>query len=130
MKNVPFSIVDDVRESGNLFTNLTTFLAYDRQRKDVYFNRIGTPNLSDRFETAISPKQAISRLKQLGYLKNKNAPNKLFFKHVPTGQQLSIAVNNTGVLIGSHFLAADDAPVSYLTDTRQLLNELLCEEVV
>lgn len=128
MKNVPFSIVDDARGNGNLFTNLTTYLAYDSQRKDVYFERNGTSKLGDRFETAITPQQAILRLKQLGYLTKKNAPNKLVFKHGPTGQNLSIAVNNTGVLIGSHFLAADDAPVSYLSDTRQLLNELLCEE--
>lgn len=128
MKSVPFSIVNDAAENGNLFTNLTTFLAYDSLRKDVYFERNGTPKLSDRFESAITPQQAISRLKQLGYLNKKDTSNKLFFKHGPTGQNLSIAVNNTGVLIGSHFLAADDAPVSYLTDTRQLLNELLCEE--
>lgn len=128
MKNVPFSIVDDARESGNLFTNLTTFLAYDSQTKDVYFERNGMPKLSDRFERAITPKQAIVRLKQLGLLNNKSTQNKLFFKHGPTGQNLSIAVSKAGVLIGSHFLAADDAPVSYLSDTRRLLNELLCEE--
>jgi hypothetical protein len=128
MKNVPFSIVDDVRDNGNLFTNLTTFLAYDSQKKDVYFERNGMPKLGDRFEMAITPEQAIIRLKQLGLLSSKNTQNKLFFKHEPTGQNLSIAVNNTGVLIGSYFLAADDAPVSYLSDTRQLLNKLLCEE--
>lgn len=128
MKNVPFSIIHDARENGSLFTNLTTFLAYDSQKKDVYFERNGTPKLSDRFEMAITPKQAISRLKQLGLLTGLNTQNKVFFKHGPTGQNLSIAVNTTGVLIGSHFLAADDAPVSYLSDTRQLLNELLCEE--
>lgn len=128
MKDVPFSIIDDVRENVNLFTNLTTFLAYDRKHKDVYFERNGMPKLSDRFEMAITPQQAISRLKGLGLLGKKNTQNKLFFKHGPTGQNLSIAVNNTGVLIGSHFLAADDAPVSYLSDTRKLLNELLCEE--
>ena len=128
MKNAPFSIVNDVRENCNLFTNLTTFLAYDRENKDVYFERNGTPKLSDRFETAITPQQAISRLKELGLLNKQSKQNKLFFKHGPTGQNLSIAVNNTGVLIGSHFLAADDAPVSYLSDTRKLLNELLCEE--
>lgn len=127
MKNVPFSIVDDACGNSSLFTNLTTFLAYDNLRKDVYFERSGTPKINDRFEMAITPQQAIVRLKQLGYLKKKNAPNKLVFNHVPTGQQLSIAVNTSGVLIGSHFLAADDAPVSYLSDTCQLLNELLCE---
>lgn len=127
MKNVPFSIIDDVRENGNLFTNLTTYLAYDSQKKDLYFERNGTLKLDDRFEMAITPKQAISRLKQLGYLTKNGSENELFFKHGPTGQNLSIAVNKTGVLIGSHFLVADDAPVSYLTDTRKLLNELLCE---
>ncbi len=127
MKNVPFSIINDTQESVNLFTNLTTFLAYDRKNKDVYFERNGTPKLTDRFEVAITPQQAIARLRELGFLRQDNIPNKLCFKHEPTGQNLSIAINNTGLLIGSHFLAADDAPVSYLSDTRQLLNELLCE---
>lgn len=127
MKNVPFSIINDTHESVNLFTNLTTFLAYDRKNKDVYFERNGVPKLTDKFEVVITRQRAIARLRELGFLRKDNAPNKLCFKHEPTGQNLSIAISKTGLLIGSHFLAADDAPVSYLSDTRQLLNELLCE---
>lgn len=128
MKNVPFSIIENPNHATGLFTNLTTFLAYDRQKKDVYFERTAPAAVNDRFETAVTPKQAIARLKAMGFLKGK-ANNQVMFEHGPTGEQLSIAVNRHNVVIGSHFLETDDAPVSYLTDTRHLLNELFGETV-
>lgn len=128
MKNTLFSIIDDAPGCGNLFTNLTTYLAYDHQQKDLYFERTEVPMLSERFETTVSTKQAIKRLREMGLLIENTKQNAIVFKHAPTGEQLSIAVNSNRVLIGSHFLVADDAPVSYLTDTCSLLNELFCKE--
>lgn len=125
MKNAPF-IPLTKQQSAGLLPDLTTYLVFDSETKDFYFEPTHPLVATQAISDIITSEKIIASLKQSGLISPRRRKlDKILLKHQNTGHELAIDCSHEKIKIESYFSEPCDMPVSYITDVCDLFTEVI-----
>lgn len=127
MKNVPFIPLSEKKQSVHLLPDLTTYLVFDSEANDFYYEPVLSV-LSSKSDISeiITSEKLLATLKQSGLISSKKRKiDRILLKHQNTGYELAIDCSHKKVTIESRFTEASDMPISYITDVCDLLTNVV-----